>query len=306
MRSVTLIRSVICALLFLAVLPVCRKAETRPAGPAVPQETLLIGLIPEQNLFRQIERYEPLAEYLSQKTGLRIKLTVLPRYGNIIDSFMQERMDGAFFGSFTYALAHAKLGVQVIARPESMDGTSSYRGLIFVRKDSRIRTAGQMQGKRFAFVDRATTAGYLLPLAYFKKHHFNHRSGLREAYYSGTHEDTIYDVLKGRADIGAAKNTIYERLAATDERIRKELIVLETSPAVPENGLAVRKDLDQAVKNKLAEALLNMQNDGKGVSVLTAFGARRFIATGDADYDPVYRYAQQIGLDLATYNYRNE
>ncbi len=304
MRS-TLIRSGICALLFLIALPMCRKAETMPSGHAQTPQTLLIGLIPEQNLFRQIERYEPLAEYLSQKTGLHIKLTVLPRYGNIIDNFMQERLDGAFFGSFTYALAHAKLGVQVIARPESLDGTSSYRGLIFVRKDSRIRAAVQMQGKRFAFVDRATTAGYLLPLAYFKKYHFN-RSGLKEAYYSGTHEDTIYDVLKGRADIGAAKNTIYERLAATNERIRKELVVLETSPAVPENGLAVRKDLDPSVKKRLAEALLTMQNDVDGVGVLTAFGARRFIATGDADYEPVYRYAQQIGLDLATYNYRNE
>jgi phosphonate transport system substrate-binding protein len=79
-------------------------------------------------------------------------------------------MDGAFFGSFSYTLAHAKLGVEVLVRPENLKGISSYHGLIFVRKDSRIRTAKDMKGKRFVFVDKATTAGYLLPLDYFLEH----------------------------------------------------------------------------------------------------------------------------------------
>ncbi len=56
-------------------------------------------------------------------------------------------MDGAFLGSFTYALAHAKLGLEVIARPELVDGTSTYHGLIFVRKDSGIKTIKDMKGK---------------------------------------------------------------------------------------------------------------------------------------------------------------
>ncbi len=293
-------------LAFQPVLQGCFKTEPQPRAQQSQGKPLLIGLIPEQNLFRQMERYEPVADYLSRKTKLRIKLTVLPRYGNIVDHFTQESMDGAFFGSFTYALAHAKLGVQVIARPESPNGTSTYYGLIFVRKDSRIKSALQMRGKRFAFVDRATTAGYLLPLAYFKKHQFDYKTGLRESYYSGTHEDTIYDVLRGKADIGAAKNTVFERLAESDERIRKELVVLEHSPAVPENGLAVRKDLDESVKKKLAECLLAMHEDTEGSSILRAFGARKFIETTDSDYQPVYRYARDIGLNLASYDYMNE
>jgi phosphonate transport system substrate-binding protein len=287
------------------MMPGCTAEEVKTAADRKAAKTLLIGLIPEQNLFRQIERYEPLAGYLSERTGLQIKLTVLPRYGNIIDHFVQEKMDGAFFGSFTYALAHARLGVQVVARPEALDGTSSYRGYIFVRKDGPIRTAAHMRGKRFAFVDRATTAGYLLPLAFFRRHHFKYHD-LREVYYSGTHEDTIHDVLTRKADIGAAKNTVFDRLAASDARVRRDLLVLETSPAVPENGLAFRHDLDEAVKSAVAEALLNMQNDEQGRAVLNAFGARRFIPTRDADYEPVYHYASQIGLQLTTYNYQNE
>ena len=139
--------------LLLAVLGCSRQEATAPKK-TVPGKTLVIGVIPEQNLFRQLERYEPLAAYLSRKTGTKVTLKILSRYGNIVDNFKSLGMDGAFFGSFTYALAHAKLGVDVLARPVALDNTSTYHGLIFVRSDSRIRTARDMKGKRFAFVDR--------------------------------------------------------------------------------------------------------------------------------------------------------
>jgi phosphonate transport system substrate-binding protein len=118
-----------------------------------PEKPLLIGLIPEQNIFKQVERYEPIANYLSKKCGIKIKLKVLTRYGNIVGNFVSLGMDGAFFGSFTYTLAHIKLGVEVLARPEGLDGRSTYHGLLFVRKDSGIRTIREMKGRRFAFVE---------------------------------------------------------------------------------------------------------------------------------------------------------
>jgi phosphonate transport system substrate-binding protein len=254
-----------------------------------------------------MDRYEPLAAYLSKKLELKIKLKVLPRYGNIIDNFVLEGMDGAFFGSFTYSLAHARIGVEVLARPEDAAGMSSYHGLLFVRKDSNISTAADMSGKRFAFVDKATTAGYLLPLAFFKQHGIgNYQTYLKEYYFAGTHEDVIYDVLHKKADIGAAKNTVFERLAKNDQRIASELYIIEKSPDVPENGLAVRKDLDDSVKKNLKNALLEMHNDPEGRDVLIEFGARRFISTDDRDYWPVTAYAEKIGLDLSSYEYLNQ
>jgi phosphonate transport system substrate-binding protein len=271
------------------------------------QPVLTIGLIPERNIFQQLERYEPLADYISKKIGINIKLKVLTRYGNIIENFASARMDAAFFGSFTYALAHSKLGVEAIARPEGIDGHSTYYGLIFVRKDSGIKSIKEMQGKSFAFVDKATTAGYLLPLAYFKEHGVqDYKTFLNETYFTGTHQDAIYDVLNKKTDIGAAKNTMFYRLAADDGRIKEELVILARSPDVPENGLAVRKNLDGSIKHKLKMALIYMHTDPVGINVLKKFGARRFIATSNDDYAAVYGYVHEIGLDLTTYNYINE
>ena len=278
--------------------------DTQSAGA---RPSITIGLIPERNIFEQLDRYEPLADYLSESIGVDIKLKILTRYGNIIDNFVSAGLDGAFFGSFSYALAHAKLGVEAIARPETVDGISTYHGLILVRKDGGIKTSANMKGKVFAFVDRATTAGYLLPLAYFKENGIDdYQRFLGETYFAGTHEAAIYDVLNKKADICAAKNTIYNRLAVSDKRLTTELLVLARSPDVPENGLAVRKDLDDAVKNELKKTLLNMNRDPEGIEVLKRFGAEKFIETTNDDYASVDKYVEQIGLNLSTYNYRNE
>jgi len=294
----------------LVLVQACGRSEapaaSKSGGEGGPARTILIGLIPEQNLFKQMERYDPIARYLSEKTGVRIRLTVLPRYGNIVKNFVSEGLDGAFFGSFSYALAHTRLGVDVLARPVGLDGGSTYCGLIFVRKDSGIRSIEEMRGKRFALVDKATTAGYLLPLEFFKKHGKDYRTYLGETYFAGTHENAIHDVLDGKADVGAAKNTVFERLATREDRIRTELTILERSPDVPENALAVRKDLDAALREKLAETLLGMHSDPVGLALLRSFGALRFIETRDDDYRPVYEYARKIGLDLATYDYMND
>jgi len=293
--------------LCLPLLAACSPQEPPAPAKKPPAKTLLIGLIPEQNIFKQMERYEPLADYLYWKTRTRIALKILPRYGNIVDNFQSSGLDGAFFGSFTYTLAHAKLGVEVVARPVALDNTSTYYGMIFVRKDSRIRTARDMKGKRFAFVDKATTAGYLLPLEYFRKHGIKDYKGyLKEAYFAGTHEDAVYDVLNRKADIGAAKNTVFQRLAKADPRILKELVILERSPDVPENALALRKDIDVSVRNLLKELLLTMHLDPDGKKVLERFGALKFIETTNTDYGVVLKYAGDIHLNLSTYDYKND
>ena len=213
---------IVALLLLFSFTNSCSNQQETPSENSAqsPHKKFYIGLIPEQDLFSQKERYGALASYISKKSGLDVELKILSRYGNIIDNFLSDNLDGAFFGSFTGALAIKKLGVDPLARPVWLDGKSTYCGLIIVRKDSAITNALDMKGKRFAFVDKATTAGWLLPLSYFKENSIeDYREWFSETYFAGTHEDVIYDVLNGKVDIGAAKNTVFERLAQKDSKL---------------------------------------------------------------------------------------
>ena len=295
-----------CLCLLLIMVGCDDKVEN--STPKPPSSTpLVIGLIPEHNIFNQLERYAPLVEYISQKIGRKIKLKTLTRYGNIVDNFNSLNLDGAFFGSFTYTLAHKKLNLEVLVRPEDLKGVSTYHGLIFVRKDSGIQSVNDMKGKVFVFVDKATTAGFLLPMAMFKRNGVkDYKSYLKETYFSGTHEDAIYDVIHRKADIGAAKNTVFERLSKKDKRLLEELAILALSPKVPSNGLALKRTLNTDLKRKFKEALLNMDKNPRGQVALQQFGAKRFIETTDSDYQAVFDYAREIGLNITTYDYQND
>lgn len=286
----------------------CEKAQrVRHPEKTFAQQELLIGLIPEQNVFRQRERYQVLKKYLFDRLGITVNFTSLTRYGNITEHFAYEKMDGAFFGSFTYVLAHSQLGVEPLARPVNLDGTSTYHGYVFVRKDSGIRTAADMKGKRFAFVERATLAGYLFPLAYFKAHGIsNPHAFLGESFFAGSHDAAILAVLNKEADIGAAKNTIYDQMSAENPRIEQELVILSASGVVPQNCLAVRKNLDPELKSALQRALLEMDKNDEGADALRRFGARGFIETLDRDYEYLYKLASQVGIDFKTYRYENK
>jgi phosphonate transport system substrate-binding protein len=278
--------------------------QTRQPSPDRPK--LTIGLIPEQDIFTQKKRYKPLFEHLSEKLGVDIEIKILPRYGNIIDNFRELGLDGAFFGSFTGAMAITKLGVKPLARPQYVGGASTYYGLVFVKKGSGIRTAQDMRHKRMVFVDRATTAGYLLPLSYFKTVGIeNYKKWFKEYYFSGTHEGAINDVLNGTADVGAAKNTVLYRMMAKDKRISEELEIIATSPHVPANGLAVKNDLPEDLMKAIQQQLLNLHLSAEGRLVLDSLQADKFIETTAKDYQPVLDYVARIGLDLKSYNYQN-
>ena len=270
------------------------------------EESITIGLLPEMNVFKQKQRFEPLAAYLSERMGIAVKLKILSRYGNIIDRIKEEEVDGAFLGSFTGALAISQLGVVPLARPVNKDGTSTYFGYIFARKNSNIKETDDMKGKTLVLVERATTAGYVFPLAWFKLQGVKDiNTYFSDHFFAGSHDAAIDAVLNNKADIGAAKNTIYERMRELHPRVDKELVILASSPRVPSNGLCVRNNLPEKHKEQLKNLLLNLHQDGKGVNVLLKFGAKYFVATSKEDYQPVINLAAEAGIDLKKYEYYN-
>ncbi|NOZ25240.1 MAG: phosphate/phosphite/phosphonate ABC transporter substrate-binding protein [Nitrospirae bacterium] len=266
---------------------------------------LLIGLIPEQNIFKQIERYKPLAAYLSERTGIRVRLTILSRYGDIIDRFVQRGLDGAFFGDLTGALAIEKLDIEPLVRPVNMNGSTYSYGYIIVRKDSGIRSVADMKGKVLAFVDRATVTGYLFPLSYFRSHGVANLEGyFSEYYFTGSHDSSVYAVLDGRADIGCIKNTIFNNLVSRDPTIKEEIRIIAKSPLMPESTLCLRRDLPEGIKKMIKEVLLTMDRDREGRRILAKLHAQRFIEASVEDFKPVYEMLKTLGEDIETYQYR--
>jgi phosphonate transport system substrate-binding protein len=266
---------------------------------------ILIGLIPEENIFRQMDRYKPLGEYLTKKLKIKTRFTILSRYGDIIDRFMARNLDGAFFGALTAVLAIEKLGVEPIVRIQNIDGTSTAESYIIVRKESGIRDVKEMKGKTIAFVDRATATGFVFAIAYLKEHGIaNPLNYFKEYYFTGSHDSALLSVLDGRADIGVAKSTIVKERIRRDPFIENEISIIARSVPLPDVTLCLSKRLDRRLKEEIKEILLTMDKEPEGITVLQKLGASKFISASKEDFVPVYNLLKKADINIRSYSYR--
>ena len=257
-------------------------------------EELLIGIEPEHNIFDQMERYRYLADYLSDRLGVKIKLTIMSRYGEVIKRFKTLRLDGAFLSSYTATMGIKELHLEPIANPVNLLGESTSQGYILVRKDSGIRSMMDMKGGSIVFVDPATMEGYLYPLAFLQQHGIKDIKVFFSRYYfSGSHASAIFAVLDGRADIGAAKSTVYYQLIKNDPTIGQELEIIARSPKVPEVTLCIKSEIAQYLGERLGSILLDMDKTPAGKKVLQQFRAVRFVKSSKADFVIIEKMAQE-------------
>lgn len=271
------------------------------------REKLIIGVIPEVNLVKQMERFVPLSDYLDKKTGMDIEIKPLSNYGQLYEDLRDGKIDGGFFGSLVYGITHAKIGIVPLARPVQLNGRSTYTGVIFIRKDGGIKKPADMKGKTIALADPATTGGYLAQKDYFANNGINIDKDLR-ILWTGSHEAAIQAVLSNQAELGGAKSSVVSRYRKGNRVFDTVLQIINESPkaGVPDNTLAVRKGLAPWKTDILKKTLLEMEKDNDGKMVLKKFGALRFIPTTNADFKHLYDLTNRLKLDLKSYPYKKE
>ena len=280
--------------LIVACLFVCLLGAS-PVFAADQTEEVLLGIEPEHNIFDQMEQYRALARYLSAQLGVKVKLTIMSRYGEVIKRFKSLKLDGAFLTSYTATMGIKELNLDPVANPVNLSGESTSQGYVFVRKDSGIREVKDMRGKSIVFVDPATMEGYLFPLVYLTRHGITEISTFFNRFsYSGSHASAIFTVLDGRADIGAAKNTVFNKLAHNDPTIQEELHIIAQSPKVPEITLCMRSEIDRNFREKLGAVLLDMDKNSPGRETLKQFKALRFVRPNQADFVGIEEMAEEV------------
>ncbi len=269
------------------------------------EKTLRFVLVPEKNIFEQRRRYKYITDYLSEKMDMNFIVEIMANYGDISEAFIEGKADAGFFGSFSYVLTHSKAGIEPLVRPVWPDNNSTYRGYVFVRKDSNIKTVKDMKNKSLVLVDKATTAGYIFQLFYFKYYGINNiEDYFSRISFANSHDAAAWAVYAGEADIGGAKNHIFNGLMEEYPDFKEQMMVLFESPEVPSNGLAVRKDLNPAIKLRIKTLLLSLHESPEGQETLKNFGAIKFIGTSNDDYAVVYNMVKQLGIDLQEYSYK--
>ncbi len=199
--------------------------------------------------------YKPLANYLATKLGRTIELRTVDTWEGLAKSLANGETDLALMGPWGYVLANHEAGAQAISTI-LYDGKPEYFALMITHPDSGIQTVQDLKGRTFAFGDKGSTSGYLIPLHYFMTQGINPDTYFSKVLYT-KHQAIETQVAAGQLDAGADynrnRNAMIEQGLIKAERSK---IIWQSAP-LPNDAFAVSKVIfqDKALVSKLQAAL---------------------------------------------------
>ncbi|KAF1048883.1 MAG: putative ABC transporter phosphonate/phosphite binding protein PhnD2 [Herbaspirillum frisingense] len=263
--------------------------------PAVAAQTLTVGLIPAEDSQAMLENSKAVIDSLQKQLGMPVKPFIATDYNGIIEALRSKKLDVAYLGPFSYVLATSVANVEAFSVAETKkSGKSYYKSLIITRKDSGIQNLEQLKGRTMAFVDPSSASGHLFPSAGLHKLNIDPNKYFSRVIFSGSHDASILAVANKKVDAAAVADRILAAAVAKGVVQQSDLNVVWTSPDIPESPMVWRKDLDPALKQKIAAAFASIKDVQWGdQGVLNGF-----LTTNDAAYNVVRDTAKILNLDL--------
>lgn len=243
--------------------------------------------------------------FLEKETGLYFKTSVPANYIAVVEAFGSNRADIAVMNSFGYLLAHSKYGAQAYLKT-LRHGKEYYSGQIIYNTKSGIRTLKDLQGKKFAFTDSASTSGYLFPLKILN----DNKIKLGASTFAMKHDNVVTMVYQGQVDAGATfySDPIDGKIQDARERVKTQFpdvedkvkILTVTSP-IPNDPFVFRKDLPPDLKDKFITALNKYLKTTEGKETFKKmYSMDGVVPAKDADYNDLRKVIKESKTDLET------
>ena len=270
-------------------------AASLPGLPALAAQPLTVGLIPAEDSQAMLENSKAVIDSLQKQLGMPVKPFIATDYNGIIEALRAKKLDVAYLGPFSYVLASSVANVEAFSVAETKkSGRSYYKSLIIARKDSGIQNLEQLKGRTMAFVDPSSASGHLFPSAGLQKLNIDPNKYFARVIFSGSHDASILAVANKKVDAAAVADRILAAAVARGVVQQSDLNVVWTSPDIPESPMVWRRDLDPALKQKIAAAFASVKDLQWGDQGML----NGFVPTNDAAYNVVRDTAKILNLDL--------
>jgi phosphonate transport system substrate-binding protein len=268
-----------------------------PAQPQVKTAPLVLAFIPQENPEKLLGDIAIITQYLEKELGFPVKGFVTQDHAAAVEALRNQEADISFMGALPYVLAHQQAGAEVILA-EVYRGSPRYRGRIFVRKDSGIKTLQDLKGKSIAFADPISESGYLYPLDIFAqagllKRGEDPQTFFGTVYFAGGYQQAIQAVANGYVDAAGASQ--FAELLLTPEQLPQITWIAE-SELIPSHAVIVRKDLDPARVKAFTQAMLKLNQPEYRSLLQHVYSPDGYIEASHKDYASVENIARLYGF----------
>jgi phosphonate transport system substrate-binding protein len=199
--------------------------------------------------------FEPFFAHLAAALGRPFELQVTTDWAGIAVALGTGQSDCAWMGPWGFVLAKDRGGAEALATV-LYQGRPTYHAIIIARPSLALtRFPEDARGLSISFADAGSTSGWLVPHHWFMTRGIDPRTYFR--YRDGaSHAANVIAVASGQVDLATDFDRNLAAMIAAG-RIRQDQVkVVWESPALPNDALAVRRDLDAGLKAALREAAL--------------------------------------------------
>jgi phosphonate transport system substrate-binding protein len=262
------------------------------------EKPIIVAMVPGQDNIVLSENGKIIENCLTKETNLFYKLVIPTNFIAVVESLGTKRVDVALMNTFGYILAHEKY--QSRARLiGTFKGRSEYYGQIITRTNGP-KSIKELNGKTFAFVDPASTSGYVLATKMLADENVKLKSSL----FAGKHDAVVSMVYQGRVDAGATYHTLPENGVPQDARtlvltqypdVMEKIKIIKISSPIPSDPIVFGGHVEINLENKIVDAFKTCiaTNSGKEAFMKT-YHLDGLKDANDSNWDQFRKILQQI------------
>lgn len=256
----------------------CGKKDADAAANDSAVETIRFSAIPDENTTGQVERFKPVADYLTKTLGTTFEFVPSDSYGASVEKFSNGDIQLAWFGGVSGVKAREAVpGSQAIISGEADLQFKSY----FIAHQSTGLTESAEFPKgladlTFTFGSAGSTSGCIMPSNFILE---NTGKGPMDFFtqkplgFSGSHDKTALQVNAGTFQAGALNYKTYERLVKEGKIDGNVCVKVWETPPYADYNFTAHAQLGSETIDKIQQALLNCEDP----AVLKALARQKLI-----------------------------
>lgn len=292
------------------------------AAPAEDPTSLVLALVPSQDQGTLVDTAAPLTDYLTEVLGIEVTGVVSKDYQAAVEAMGAGQAQIGFLPSLQLWQANDRYGASVVLQTER-NGNISYPSQFMtnnpdkycddvpVERDGKLFCNGTdvlagpagldsitkvTGGVKVAVLGAGSPAGYIYPILALQEAGIDTDNDIQQVPVTAN-DASVLAVYNGDAEVGFSFWDARDIVSKDVPDVGQKVVVFAMTEEIPNDGVALSKELSQQWQDKIAKALEDYSNTPEGSEVLTSIYSITKLAPANPDsLDVVARAAQKLGL----------
>jgi len=278
----------------LFVLSACAQSNEKSevADGEWPKEITVVQMPNENDPSVTQAMHEQLSKHLENELGIKVKEHQGTSYAVGIEALASGNLDVMLASPMSYFQANKITNAELLVTPQYPEGAFDYYTAFITQSDNdEINSLADLKGKNIAFVNPASSSGYLYPKATLVEElnlepDLIEQSGyfFKDVAFSESHPNSIIGVKMGDYDAAVAAKAIIDSLIDAGQIEEKDIKIIGRSIDIPDASYMMRGDLPEDFKKALRDAFVSFEDEDY-FEALHRDKRVRFKATEPSYYD---------------------